>query len=55
LTTAALSSSISALGGSDCSAQGIVQMQKLAFPSLDEPMLIEMLCGSGSARSNVIA
>ena len=42
LTTAALSSSISALGGSDCSAQGIVQMQKLAFPSLDEPMLIEM-------------
>jgi len=42
LSPAALSCSVSALGGSDCGPDGVVQLERLNFPSLDEPMLIEM-------------
>ncbi len=42
LSPAALSCSVSALGGSDCGPDGVVQLERLSFPSLDEPMLIEM-------------
>ncbi|MEB3332604.1 MAG: hypothetical protein VKI83_08945 [Synechococcaceae cyanobacterium] len=42
LQPSALACSISALGGSDCDGDGVVQLDRLRFPSLDEPMLIQM-------------
>lgn len=42
ITNAALASSSSAAGGCDCTPAGIVQLDRLCFPSLDEPMLIQM-------------
>lgn len=42
LPLAALARSTSAAGGCDCDAAGIVQLDRLTFPSLDEPMLIQM-------------
>ncbi len=38
----ALARSVSVFGGCDSNARGVVQLERLAFPSLDEPMLIEM-------------
>lgn len=42
ITRRALASSQSSAGGCDCDQAGIVQLDRLSFPSLDEPMLIQM-------------
>ncbi|WP_411871956.1 hypothetical protein [Vulcanococcus limneticus] len=42
ITATALAASNSAAGGCDCSPAGIVQLDRLSFPSLDEPMLIQL-------------
>jgi len=42
IQSSALASSLSASGGCDCDGDGVVQLDRLRFPSLDEPMLIQM-------------
>ncbi|WP_411877196.1 hypothetical protein [Vulcanococcus limneticus] len=42
ITATVLAASNSAAGGCDCSPTGIVQLDRLSFPSLDEPMLIQL-------------
>ena len=42
LRPSALAHSTSAAGGCDCDSVGVVQLDRLTFTSLDEPMLIQM-------------
>jgi hypothetical protein len=42
LRPSALAHSTSAAGGCDCNPAGVVQLDRLTFTSLDEPMLIQM-------------
>ena len=42
INSQALAASDSAAGGCDCSPDGVVQLERLQFLSLDEPMLIQM-------------
>jgi hypothetical protein len=42
ITAKALATSTSAAGGCDCNPAGVVQLDRLSFPSLDELMLIEL-------------
>lgn len=42
LRPSALAGSTSAAGGCDCDATGVVQLERLSFASLDEPLLIQM-------------
>ncbi|MEB3331389.1 MAG: hypothetical protein VKI83_02700 [Synechococcaceae cyanobacterium] len=40
-SASALARSVSASGGRDCNDAGVVQLERLSFPSLDEPLLIQ--------------